>query len=98
MQILTSLNFSSVKDIQKNISLFDDRIYAAKIKLEREAQDSILEQIKLSGISGLTPAKGSQAGTLDALKPRASKSPVLEPSVTAFLGFLNNKVRMHDLK
>lgn len=94
---MTSFNFSSIKDIKKNISLFDDKIFETKQKIESQNQESILDALKTQGILGLSNLKTPEKAALQDIKPKLDNSKQLDPAVNRFMQFLNNKVRIHGL-
>lgn len=94
---MTSLNFSTVKDVQKNIALFDDKIFAAKTEIESQREECLLQEIKQQGLLSFSMLETKDSDWFKDIKPKRTVDKTLEPRVSRFMDFLNNKVRMHGL-
>lgn len=104
--MMTNLNFSSVKDIEKNINLFDDKIYKAKKALqEHKSAEDLAVDLKalVFGQSKKTiphslklPSKQLGASQLkNDIQSVSLRNQTMDSQMELFLNFLNNKVRIN---
>lgn len=91
LQVMTDLNFSSINDIQKNISLFDDKLRLAKSKLEQSKTDSMLKDLTFLTAGSLEKSSIS----MKSLRPKGEDSKILDASTRRFMDFMNSQVTMH---